>query len=95
MALHEKGACMKAVTIRGIEPEISEKLKSIAAKQGKSVNQLMLELIKKNLGFEKEKKYSREYHDLDDLFGKWSDEDYECIQGKISRERQIDQELWD
>ena len=86
---------MKAVTIRGIEPEISEKLKSIATKQGKSVNQLMLEFIKKNLGLEKEKKYSREYHDLDDLFGTWSDEEYERIEGKISRERQIDQELWD
>jgi len=55
----------------------------------------MLEFINKNLGSEKEKKYSRKYHDLDDLFGTWSDEEYECIQGKISRERQIDQELWD
>lgn len=85
---------MKAATIRGIEPEIAEKLKSIALKQGKSVNQLMLEFIKKNLGLEKEKKYSCKYNDLDDLFGAWSDEEYECIQGKISRERQIDQELW-
>ena len=86
---------MKAVTIRGIEPEISERLKSIATKQGKSVNQLMLEFIKKNIGLEKEKKYSREYHDLDDLFGKWTDEEYESIQGKINGERRIDQELWD
>lgn len=86
---------MKAVTIRGIEPEISERLKSIATKQGKSVNQLMLELIKKNLGLEKEKKYSRVYHDLDNLFGKWTEEEYESIQGKISSERRIDQELWD
>jgi len=85
---------MKAVTIRGIEPEVSEKLKSIAAKQGKSVNQLMLEFINKNLGFEKENNYSRKYHDLDDLFGTWSDEEYQCIQGKISSERQVDQELW-
>jgi hypothetical protein len=95
MPLHGKGACMKALTIRGVEPEVSEKLKIIAAKQGKSVNQLMLELIKKNLGLEKEKQYSREYHDLDDLFGTWSDEEYENIQGKINGERQIDQELWD
>ncbi|GAB6095733.1 hypothetical protein JCM14469_19860 [Desulfatiferula olefinivorans] len=86
---------MKALTIRGVEPEVSEKLKIIAAKQGKSVNQLMLEFIKKNLGLEKEKQYSREYHDLDDLFGTWSDDEYENIQGRINGERQIDQELWD
>lgn len=31
---------MKAVTIRGVEPEVAEKLKQTAARKGKSVNQL-------------------------------------------------------
>jgi hypothetical protein len=35
-----------------------------------------------------------ELHDLDHLFGQWSEEEFEKIQDKISRERQIDQELW-
>jgi hypothetical protein len=85
---------MKAVTIRGIEPEVSEKLKLAAAEQGKSVNQLTIEIIKESLGFKKGKKYSREYDDLDDLFGSWSEDEFKEISSKIAEERQIDQNLW-
>ena len=85
---------MKAVTIRGIEPEVSDKLKLAAAEQGKSVNQLTIEIIKQSLGLKKEKKYSREYDDLDDLFGRWSEDEFKEISSKIAKERQIDQNLW-
>jgi hypothetical protein len=53
------GDMMKALTIRGIEPEVAQKLKQTATNQGKSVNQLVLDILKKNLGFEKDKKYSK------------------------------------
>lgn len=46
---------MKSVTIRGVEEAVSEKLKTVAAEQGKSVNQFTIEIIKKSLGFDKEK----------------------------------------
>jgi len=85
---------MKAITIRGVEPEVAEQLKKIAAKQGRSINQIVLGFIKKNLGLEKEKNYSREYNDLDDLFGRWSENEFKKIHGRISRARKIDQELW-
>lgn len=85
---------MKAVTIRGIEPELADKLKSAAAEQGKSINQLTLELIKERLGLKKERKYSREYDDLDHLFGRWNEDEFREIQTKMDRERQIDPELW-
>ena len=85
---------MKAVTIRGVEPELAEKLKLTAAKQGKSVNQLTLEIIKVSLGLKKQKKYTREYDDLDNLFGRWTDEEFKEIHAKINEGRQIDQELW-
>jgi len=85
---------MKAVTIRGVDPEVAEKLKTKAAEQGKSVNQLTLDILKESLGFKKKKKYSMEYDDLDDLFGRWSEEEFKQIQDKIDRERQVDPELW-
>jgi len=85
---------MKAVTIRGVEPEVAEKLKIAAKKQGKSVNQIILELIKTSLGFKKEKKFSRKYDDLDDLFGSWTDDEFNKINTSITGQRQIDQELW-
>jgi hypothetical protein len=85
---------MKAFTIRGVEPEVADKLKLMADKNGKSINQIVLGFIKKNLGLEKEKTHSREYNDLNDLFGTWSDEEFKIIDDKINQSRQIDQGLW-
>lgn len=85
---------MKAVTIRGIDPEVAEKLKTTAARKGKSVNQLTLDIIKKGLGMQKVKKYSRTYDDLDHLFGKWNETEFKEISGKIENERRTDPELW-
>ncbi len=85
---------MKAITLRGLDHETSEKLKQAAAKEGTSANRLILDMIKRELGLEKEKKYSKQYHDLDDLFGRWTREEFREIQGRIERERRIDPELW-
>ena len=85
---------MKAVTIRGVDAEIAEKLKSVATAQGKSVNQLTLEILKEGLGLKKEKRHTRKYHDLDELFGRWSQDEFHEIQSKIDFGRKIDPELW-
>jgi plasmid stability protein len=85
---------MKAVTIRGVEPDVAEKLKKTAAQQGKSVNQLTLDIIKESLGMQKGKKYSREYTDLDELFGRWSKSEFEEINARINNDRRIDPEHW-
>lgn len=85
---------MKSITIRGIDDITSELLKQKANSEQKSMNQLLLETIKKSLGLADDKRFTREYHDLDYLFGQWSEDEFAAIQGKISRERQIDQDLW-
>ena len=85
---------MKAVTIRGVDSDLAEKLKATAKKQGKSINQLTIELIKTSLGVNKAKNYSREYDDLDDLLGRWSEDEFKAINDKIRTERRIDLELW-
>ena len=85
---------MKAITVRGIDDELAQKLKDMAEQEGKSVNQHILEALKKNCGLEKEIKFTRVYRDMDHLFGKWSPEDFKRIQGKIDAERKIDPELW-
>ncbi len=55
----------------------------------------MIEAIKKHIGVDKEKQFTREWQDLDQLFNKWSKAEHNRIQGKIDPERQIDHELWD
>jgi len=85
---------MKTITVRGIDSSLAQKLKQTAKKEGKSVNQFVIDSIKRFLGEDKEKRFSVEYHDMDHLFGRWSQEEFEKVQGKIDSERNIDQELW-
>ena len=85
---------MKAITIRGINSSVSEKLKKTAKKEGKSVNQFVLDLLKQNIGMQKDKKFTKIHTDLDHLFGKWSRSEFEKIQDVIDRQRKIDPELW-
>jgi hypothetical protein len=95
IASREEETVMKTLTIRGIEDEISEKCKKIAEKQGKSLNQFVLEMLKERAGLKKLKIHTVEHHDLDHLFGIWSEEEYIAIQKKIDSERKIDKELWE
>ena len=86
---------MKAITIRGIDSSVSSKLKQVAKNEKKSVNQLVLDMIKQNIGMRKRKKYTKKYNDLDHLFGKWTDAEFDNIQGIINSQRKIDLELWE
>ena len=86
---------MKAITIRGIDPSVSSKLKQVAKNEKKSVNQLVLDIIKQNIGMQKDKKYTKIHDDLDHLFGIWTDAEFEKIQGIVDSQRKIDGELWE
>jgi hypothetical protein len=86
---------MKAITIRGIDASVSTKLKQAAKNENKSVNKLVLEMIKEKIGMQKKKKYTNKYNDLDHLFGKWTDAEFDKIQGIIDIQRKIDRELWE
>ena len=85
---------MKTITLRGLDEVLAKKLKREAEQQGKSLNQLILDTLKERLGLKKLRKFSAVHHDMDHLFGKWSEEEFQQIQGKINSERKIDKELW-
>jgi hypothetical protein len=85
---------MKSIIIRDIEPSIADKLKREAKLEGKSVNQFIKDMIKNQIGFGGKKKYSILHHDLDHLFGRWDEKEFKQIQGNITLERKIDEELW-
>ena len=80
---------MKAITIRGIDSSVFSKLKQVAKNENKSVNQLVLDMIKQNIGMQKKKKYTKEYNDLDHLFGIWTDAEFDKIQGIIDGQRKM------
>jgi len=85
---------MKSISIRGVDDRLAALLKQEATTTKKSVNQLILETLRKHVGLVKEKRFTQEYNDLDVLFGKWSEEEFKRIQNKIDAERQVDEELW-
>lgn len=85
---------MSSLSIRGIDPDLANTLKQQAQSTGKSVNQLVLDVLQEHVGLHKKKRFTQEYHDLDFLFGQWTESDLANIQGKIDAESQIDDELW-
>jgi len=85
---------MKTITVRGLDEIIAKNLKRMAGQNGKSVNQFVLDTLKERLGLKKEKKYTVIHHDMDHLFGIWSENEFKRIQGNIDSERKIDKELW-
>ena len=85
---------MKNMTLRGLDLQLADKLRQAAKQEGKSVNQFVLETLKTRLGLEKEKRFTAVHHDMDHLFGRWSTQEFEEIQGQIEMERTIDEELW-
>ena len=81
-------------TLRNVPDALDHALRKRAKKENKSLNQLLLDLIEIRVGTKKEKQFTRRYDDLDTLFGRWSQREFEAIQGKIDEERAIDPELW-
>ena len=85
---------MKVLTIRGLDKELAARIKDAAQKESLSVNQYIINLLKKNFGQMKEKKFTKEHHDLDSLVGKWDKEEYQAIKNEVEAQRKIDKDLW-
>ena len=85
---------MKNFVVRGIDDALHETIREKARESGMSINQFVISLLKEQLGLKKEKRYTAVHSDLDHLFGKWSEEEFQQIQRKIDSERAVDAELW-
>ena len=85
---------MKTITVRGLDETMKENLRRVAKQEGKSLNQFIVDTLKDRLGLKKQKKYTVSHHDMDHLFGIWSENEFRSIQQKIDSERKIDKELW-
>ncbi len=85
---------MKNITIRGIDDPLDQALRAVADRDAKSVNQLVLDVLKERFGLAKEARHSTRHHDLDRLFGTWGAEEYQAIQGAVEEQRTLDPELW-
>ncbi len=84
---------MKSITIRGIDPGLDRVIKSRAKQSSLSVNQWVLQTLKKVTGMGKEPVF-RKHHDLDALAGGWSKEELKIFQRNTQIFERIDEDVW-
>ena len=85
---------MKTLTIRGIDPLLSEAIKIQAQKNNESINKTALKILREAVGLSDNPVY-KTYHDLDNLSGTWSEEDEIEFNKNIQDFKKIDKEMWD
>ncbi len=85
---------LKSMTLRGLDPQLAAKLREVAEREGKSVNQTALDALRKQFGLDRSRRFTEVHRDLDHLFGRWDEDEFARIQQKIDSERRIDSELW-
>ena len=85
---------LKNMTLRGLDPQLAAKLREVAEQEGKSVNQTVLDALRKQFGLDRSRRFTEVHRDLDHLFGRWDEDEFARIQQKIDSERRIDPELW-
>ena len=85
---------MKTITIRGIDSQLDGLLKDSAKEKNMSVNQFLVHALRKLVGLEKDNIHTKEYHDLDFLFGGWSEAEFIDFQKSQADFNKIDEDLW-
>jgi plasmid stability protein len=63
---------MATMSIRGLEPKVLARLKRQAAREGSSLNSLVLRLVQGDVSARARGKAPQAYDDLDALAGTWS-----------------------
>lgn len=82
---------MNQITIRGLGPEIEQKIRRMAKDRHQSINQVLGEIVRQK--FEKKKQIPLA-SGLKDLAGTWSKKEGEDFLKAIKLFEEIDQELW-
>jgi len=84
---------MKSITIRRIDPGLDRVIKSSAKQKNISINQWVLETLKKVTGMGKETLFKK-HTDLDALAGGWSKEEAKAFQKNTQIFERIDKDVW-
>ena len=81
---------MSQITLRGLDPKIEDELRRIAKKTGKSLNRIVLDMINKSAGSEK----NPPANSLRKLAGGWTENEASDFNDSIKICEQIDAAVW-
>lgn len=86
---------MKQLTLRGFGPDLERKIRELARREGLSLNQAALHLMRRGAGLHNKEPASDVVgSSLDFLIGKWTDKEAEQVLRAIEDFERIDEQLW-
>ncbi len=85
---------MAAISVRGVDDQLDAALKDEARRRGLSVNRLVLDLLRQELGLSPGRDRRPKRHDLDHLAGSWADAEVAEFERNTAEFEQIDEALW-
>lgn len=84
---------MTQITLRISDPEMEQALRRKAKETGKSLNKVVLELLRGGIGLKRDKKKAPGAS-LAEFAGKWTEQDVREFEEAIRSCEQIDEEMW-
>ena len=85
---------MKAITLRNLPPDLDKAIRKRARGKRMSVNKAVIGLLEDHLTQDKTKR-AELHHDLDALYGSWTEESAAAFDRVLAKQRTIDQTLWE
>ena len=86
---------MNQLTVRGFDDELSERIRRVAKRDGTSLNQAALKLLRKGAGLaDPAQKADTVGASLDLLIGSWSDDEAAELDAALEEFEVIDEAAW-
>ena len=86
---------MRQLTIRGFDAELSRCIRGLAAREGISLNQAVLRLLRRGAGLGRESAGAHVVgSSLDHLMGTWTAEEADEMERAIEEFARIDEAMW-
>jgi hypothetical protein len=86
---------MNQLTIRGFDAELEQRLRALARREGVSLNQAALRLMRRGAGLERTEAAQGAVGDtLEAFFGGWTEAEAEAFTAAVAVFEQVDEEMW-
>ena len=86
---------MKQLTIRGFDDDLAAQIERLANREGISMNQAVLKLLRKGAGLGRRGRVDTVGASLDDLIGTWTADEAQQIERAIEDFENIDDSIWE
>lgn len=84
---------MKSITIHGLDEQLDRTIRSLADREGLSINKTIKKVLRSALGLDNQGKTTR-CEQFADLFGTWTRQDLEEFQENTADFSQVDPSDW-